>query len=72
MINRDALAKRRRLGLRQLRRWAYANTTPHLIGKAGTTRTPCSCWMCGHQRKWRGPTLQEIKASLPDGEGLAG
>lgn len=19
----------------------------------------CSCWMCGHQRKWFGPTIQE-------------
>lgn len=19
----------------------------------------CSCWMCGHRRKWYGPTIQE-------------
>ncbi len=19
----------------------------------------CSCWMCGHRRKWFGPTIQE-------------
>jgi hypothetical protein len=22
-------------------------------------RQKCSCWMCGHRRKWCGPTMQE-------------
>ena len=70
MINRDALAKRRRLGLRQLKRWSYREQwiTPRAIGRAGITRCPCSCMGCGHQRKWWGPTLQEVKAALPDEE----
>lgn len=70
MINRDALAKRRRLGLRQLKRWSYTEQwiTPRAIGRAGITRCPCSCMGCGHQRKWWGPTLQEVKAALPDEE----
>ncbi len=70
MIDRRALAKRRRLGLRQLKRWHCLdeNFTPRFIGRAGTTRCPCSCMGCGHQRKWWGPTLQELKAALPDEE----
>jgi hypothetical protein len=23
----------------------------------------CSCWMCGHRRKWYGPTIQERRMS---------
>ena len=23
----------------------------------------CSCWMCGHRRKWNGPTTQELRRS---------
>ena len=22
----------------------------------------CSCWMCGHRRRYQGPTVQELKA----------
>lgn len=34
--------------------------------------TACSCPMCGHRRKWRGPTMQErrrvqLKAHLDGG-----
>lgn len=23
----------------------------------------CSCYMCGHRRKWQGPTIQELRQS---------
>ena len=29
------------------------------VKQLAITPTPCSCDMCGHQRKWNGPTLQE-------------
>jgi hypothetical protein len=28
----------------------------------------CSCWMCGHVRKWFGPPVREIRRSLADDE----
>lgn len=32
---------------------------PTVMAKAINTPTPCSCWMCGNQRKHVGGTLQE-------------
>lgn len=26
--------------------------------------TVCSCWMCGHQRKWHGVTMQERRSLM--------
>lgn len=26
--------------------------------------TFCSCWMCGHQRKWHGVTMQEKRSLM--------
>ena len=26
----------------------------------------CSCWMCGHARKWYGTTLRETRRALSD------
>ena len=31
------------------------------LGKVVATPHPCSCWMCGHQRKHHGLTIQEKK-----------
>ncbi len=70
MINRRALAIRRRKGLRQCRRWSIGADflTPRFIGRAGTTPVPCSCFMCGNpRRKAKGKerlTMQERKALI--------
>lgn len=70
MIGRQALAMRRRKGVRQCKRWGIGTDwlTPVFIGRAGTTPVPCSCHMCGNPRrtgkgKWR-LTMQERKALL--------
>lgn len=67
MISRLALAKRRLLGLRQLRHWGR-EADPRLVGMAGTTRCPCSCWICGNKRRAYGPTRQELRALADDEE----
>lgn len=74
MINRKALEIRYRKGLRQCRRWGYnmVNLSQRAIGRAGTTRVPCSCFMCGNpRRKFKGKdalTIQERKALLWNNE----
>ncbi|TLV16728.1 hypothetical protein FE839_12960 [Klebsiella indica] len=35
---------------------------PVAFGKVYHTPCPCSCWMCGHQRRYHGMGRQEIKA----------
>ena len=68
MIDRRALAIRRRKGLRQCRRWNIGvdSLTSRFIGRAGVTPVPCSCFMCGNpRRKAKGKerlTMQEQKA----------
>lgn len=38
----------------------YARHDPRQLGRLATTRTPCSCWMCGNARRHRGElSLQE-------------
>ena len=69
MIDRSALAIRRRKGIRQLKRWSCREITPRYIGRAGTTPVPCSCWMCGNPRhKMKGKkerlTIQEQRELL--------
>jgi hypothetical protein len=74
MINRRALAIRRRKGIRQCHRWNIGAQflTPRFIGRAGVTPVPCSCFMCGNpRRKVKGKerlTMQERKALLDTGE----
>ncbi len=53
MIDRKALAIRRRKGLRQCKRWQISADwlTPVFIGRAGITPVPCSCFMCGNPRR---------------------
>lgn len=42
---------------------------PHAPGavKLADHMANCSCFMCGHMRRWQGPTLQERRAFQPDG-----
>lgn len=59
MLNRNSLRKRYRKGSRQCHRWNrvvepfYEQREPSKrdIGRAGTTRVPCSCFMCGNPRR---------------------
>lgn len=70
MIDRRALAIRRRKGIRQCRRWQIEldSVSPGFVGRAGTSPVPCSCFMCGNpRRKAKGKerlTMQERKALL--------
>ena len=32
-----------------------------VVGMLRKTRKPCSCWMCGHRRRYEGPTIQELR-----------
>ena len=42
-------------------------TLPRWIGKAGTTRVPCSSYCCGNPRRWFGlKTIQERRAEQPE------
>lgn len=72
MISRESIEKRSRQGRRACSQWHYdeAETTPRAIGKYGSTRVPCSCWMCGNLRRTgkgaKRLTLQERRADLPD------
>lgn len=67
MIDRRALAIRRRKGIRQCRRWSISAQflTPRFIGRADVTPVPCSYFMCGNpRRKAKGKeqlTMQERK-----------
>ncbi|MGI9190252.1 MAG: hypothetical protein ACR2F9_08930, partial [Longimicrobiaceae bacterium] len=42
----------------------YARHDERHRGKLAQARTPCSCWMCGNPRRYRGElTLQERRAA---------
>ncbi len=46
-------------------------TTPRNLGLVGSTRRPCSCWMCGNPRRYYGePTRQEVLATERTAEEL--
>lgn len=73
MLDRKALEIRYRKGLRQCKeRWHFdkASLTPRVVGRAGTTPVPCSCFLCGnprHKQKGVGAlTIQERKARQKD------
>ena len=70
MIERKALEIRYRKGLLQCRRWHRHEISRRDIGRAGITRVPCSCFMCGNPRRnFKGDdalTIQERKAALVD------
>ncbi len=39
-----------------------ADASPRVRGVRARTPKRCSCWMCGHQRKHHGKTIQERRA----------
>lgn len=41
---------------------AVGNGCPKHLGRHYKTACSCSCWMCGHQRYWYGPGMQEQRA----------
>jgi hypothetical protein len=54
--HRQRLSKKRQLHFSR-----DLTTNPKELAKTINTPTPCSCWMCGNQRKHHGLTLQEQK-----------
>jgi hypothetical protein len=71
MISRESLRRRKRDGTRMVRLWDYQSPTARCIGKAGQTRKPCSCPLCGNPRRHCGNgtdglTLQERRARQKD------
>ncbi len=45
---------------RMARLWRFMEPDdPALVGIMARTRVRCSCWMCGHRRKWFGPPVAE-------------
>lgn len=70
MISRNALQIRYHKGLKQCQRWHYREISRGDIGRAGTTRVPCSCFMCGNPRhNFKGKdalTMQERKVAMMD------
>ena len=36
------------------------------IGILRKTRKRCSCWMCGHRRRYEGPPIQKRRQGLAD------
>jgi len=50
--------------LRDLRRRHFGGklaSDARRLGMAVTTAKPCSCWACGNQRRYFGPTQQEAR-----------
>lgn len=43
--------------------WGLEDPTPQHVGVFASTHCkPCSCPLCGHARKWEGPSWQELEA----------
>lgn len=42
----------------------YSDITERDVGMFVNTPCMCSCWICGNQRKRRGPTLQERRCQV--------
>lgn len=50
--------------LKKTRRWYHGRdlwADGRLIGMAVHTPQLCSCWGCGNQRRYFGPTIQELR-----------
>jgi hypothetical protein len=64
---RHQIERRRRQVLAMLAQRAYRTEIVYddaAIGRAVHTRTPCSSWLCGNQRRWWGAsTVQERRAA---------
>jgi len=55
MISRDRLENKQRKGIKREKMRRIHECDPldtRRVGIAGTTGTPCSCWMCGNPRKY--------------------
>jgi hypothetical protein len=59
-------ARRLKCYYQQAHDWANANEKrdPVAAGKHFQTPHPCSCFMCGHRRRWYGVSLAERKNLL--------
>jgi len=60
------VAKRACLNIEYMRDF---NNDDRMVGRLRKTRVPCSCFMCGHRRKWEGETIQERKLRLAESDG---
>jgi len=49
---------------RQFADWPGCVFDPVWVAKRATTRGQCSCYLCGHTRLHKGPTIQERRAAL--------
>lgn len=59
-----ALRRHHRARLQDLRRRYFGGklaSDARRLGMAVTTAKPCSCWACGNQRRYFGPTRQEAR-----------
>jgi hypothetical protein len=45
-----------------------ARIAEHWAKQNADNLKPCSCWMCGHVRKWSGPPFREIRRAVRDDE----
>ena len=67
MISRELKNKlfRRQQGVKRAKKLIKANPLWRFsFATLIKTRKPCSCYMCGNQRKHYGKTYQELKADL--------
>jgi hypothetical protein len=56
--HRERLKKNRRV------HWGRdLSQNPEVLARAINTPTPCSCWMCGNERRANGRTMQERRAA---------
>ena len=53
--------KQRIVRMLKANRWSDQIDNPRHIGFLARTPHPCSCDMCGHQRKWYGPKISELR-----------
>jgi len=60
-IRRRQQRKAKRQAVKILKGW-HARITPEGIGKIASSKTPCSCAMCGNPRKYfKAKTMQELR-----------
>lgn len=74
---RNSYAKRKKKAIVRIRKWdrdsadmrvppecsVVSLATPNRIGRMASTRTCCSCYMCGNPRRHFGEkTIQELRA----------
>ena len=66
------LQKANRIADKQVKRveseW-YFQPDERTRGIFRKTQCTCSCWMCGHRRKWEGETVQEKRMTREGDDG---